>query len=143
VPPDGWHGAESGMSFAAGQQWRYRAPAEIAGSRLVIGALVEFESGRCIACCAVTGALGTAQGGASALVTVPFIPMTLEALAHTVTDLDGTAEVPSGFVEALDAWRADPRGASCFTVPFEGSLERMIARQMAAIVAAGKATGEI
>jgi hypothetical protein len=122
------------MTFVAGQQWTYRAPPEIEASRLIIGALVEFESGRRIACCAITGALGPADDGAVTCVDVPFVPMTLEALAATVIAPDGTAEPPDGFAAELAAWQADPRGASFFTVPFEGSLERLIAQQMAALV---------
>ncbi len=122
------------MRFEAGQQWRYRSTPEADPSRLVVGALVEFESGRWIVCCAVIGALAPGEGGATARVTVPFIPMTLEALAETVLALDGTADLPLEFASALAAWQSDPRGTTYFTVPFEGSLERMIARQMAAIV---------
>ena len=121
------------MDFEAGQQWRYRAPEEIPGSRIVIGALLDFESGPSIACCAVTAASG-GQGASGGIVTIPFLPMTVDALKRTVTEVDGTADVPEGFVEQLEAWRGDPRGLSYFTVPFEGSLDRMIGHQMAAIV---------
>jgi hypothetical protein len=122
------------MDFEPGQQWAYAAPPEIADSRIVIGAILEFESGAVITCCAVTNAL---QGGAertSERTTIPFLPMSREALAQTVTVLDGIGTLPDGFAAELESWRNDARGASYFTVPFEGSLERMIALQMAALV---------
>lgn len=122
------------MSFAAGQQWAYAAPSEIADSRLVIGAIVEFAGGRCIACCAITGALERREDGAIDRVTIPFLPITVEALSRTVTTPDGMAPVPETFAGLFQAWSEDPRGASYFTVPFEGSMERMIGLQMAAIV---------
>jgi len=122
------------MSFEAGQQWAYRAAPEISDSRLVIGALVDFAGGRRIACCAVMGALQRGPDGASERVTIPFLPLTIEALAETVTRLEGPGEPPADFATHLAAWNDDPRGASYFTVPFEGSLERMIALQMAALV---------
>lgn len=122
------------MEFEAGQQWAYAAPEDIAGSRIVIGAIVEFSSGAVIACCAVTGALQKTAEGGSEQVTIPFLPISREALAQTVTRLDGIGGLPDAFATELESWRNDPRGASYFTVPFEGSLERMIARQMAALV---------
>ena len=123
------------MTYAAGQQWAYAAPPEIADSRLVIGAIVEFEGGRRIACCAVTGALERLPDGSTERVDIAFLPITVEALSQSVTALDGTASPPEAFADQLQAWSDDPRGASYFTVPFEGSLERMIGLQMAAIVA--------
>jgi hypothetical protein len=120
--------------FEAGQRWAYAAPPEIQDSRIVIGAIVEFEGGRRIACCAVTGALERGEEGKLARVTIPFLPLTLDALSGTVTEPDGTATLPEEFAGHLAAWSADPRGASYFTVPFEGSLERMIGLQMAAII---------
>lgn len=122
------------MTFAAGQQWAYAAPPEIADSRLVIGAIVEFEGGRRIACCAITRALERRADGTVDRVTIPFLPITVEALSRTVTTLDGTAPLPEAFVGHLQAWSEDSRGASYFTVPFEGSMERLIGLQMAAIV---------
>lgn len=120
--------------FEAGQRWAYAAPSEMADSRIVIGAIVEFAGGRRIACCAVTGAVERTADGAVQRVTIPFLPMTLEALSSTVAAPDGTGHLPDEFAQHLAAWSEDPRGASYFTVPFEGSLERMIALQMAAIV---------
>lgn len=121
-------------TFEAGQRWSYAAPADNAGSRIIIGAILEFAGGRRIAGCTVTGALQKASDGTVDHVTIPFLPMTLEALAETVLTLDGTGQLPDNFAAELDAWQHDARGATYFTVPFEGSLERMIARQMAAII---------
>ncbi|MGE0767516.1 MAG: hypothetical protein AB7L90_13710 [Hyphomicrobiaceae bacterium] len=122
------------MRFEAGQQWAYAAPAEFTDSRIVIGAIVEFDQGAVILCCSVTGASQRGADGASERVAIPFLPMSHEALARTVTHLDGVGVLPDTFVTELENWRNDPRGASYFTVPFEGSLERMIALQMAALV---------
>lgn len=122
------------MEFQAGQAWAYATPPEIADSRIVIGAIVEFGGGRIIACCAVTSALQSGADGAPERTTIPFLPMSRDALALTATRLDGTADLPDDFAVELERWRTDPRGASYFTVPFEGSLERMIALQMAALV---------
>jgi hypothetical protein len=122
------------MNFEPGQQWAYAAPPEIANSRIVIGAILEFEGGAEIMCCAVTSALQSAAGGSSEHIAIPFLPMSRAALAQTVTTLDGIGALPDDFASELESWRNDPRGASYFTVPFEGSLERMIALQMAALV---------
>ena len=120
--------------FQAGQCWRYRAPPGSPASRVVIGAIVEFEGGRRICCCAVTDALQRQDDGATQTVVIPFLPLTEDALRETVVDLDGVASLPEGFASQFEAWQIDPRGASYFTVPFEGSLEIMIARQMEALV---------
>lgn len=122
------------MNFEAGQQWTYAAPPDIAESRIVIGAILEFGDGKIIACCAVSGALQSGADGTSERVDIPFLPMSREALAGTVIQLDGTGALPDDFAIKLENWRNDPRGASYFTVPFEGSLERMIALQMAALI---------
>jgi hypothetical protein len=122
------------MTFAAGQQWTYRAPPEVSTSRIVIGAIVEFEGGHTVVCCAVTGAMQRHSDGSLDRVVVPFLPMTLEALEQTVAERDGDGVLPDEFAMHFQAWRDDPRGASYFTVPFEGSVERMIGLQMAAIV---------
>ncbi|MEZ5853332.1 MAG: hypothetical protein R3D67_00760 [Hyphomicrobiaceae bacterium] len=125
------------MTFQAGQKWRYHAPAEIADSRLIIGALMDFPGGQQIACCAVTGALQRREDGSIERALIPFLPMTIEALAGTVSAPDGAGEVPEEFAAQLQAWSEDTRGLSYFTVPFEGSLERLIGQQMAAIVGEG------
>jgi hypothetical protein len=82
----------------------------------------------------VTGALERRPDGSIERIAVPFLPMTLEALAATVVAPDGTGVLPDAFADELQAWQADPRGQSYFNVPFEGSLERMIGLQMAALV---------
>jgi hypothetical protein len=122
------------MDFEAGQQWSYAASPDLAASRIIIGAILEFDGGTTIVCCAVRDALQSAADGSAERVVVPFLPMTREALAATVTTPDGMGELPADFADALESWRNDPRGASYFTVPFQGSLERMIALQMAALV---------
>ncbi|MEZ5818805.1 MAG: hypothetical protein R3D44_17155 [Hyphomicrobiaceae bacterium] len=122
------------MDFEAGQQWAYAGPEEIADSRIIIGAIVDYGGGRAIACCAVTDALQSGSDGKPSRVVIPFLPMTVEALAQSVTRCDGTGKLPDSFAAELDAWQNDPRGASYFTVPFQGSLERMVAMQMAALV---------
>jgi hypothetical protein len=122
------------MTFEAGQQWAYATSPDIAESRIIIGAIVEFEGGRRVACCAVTGALQRGADGATERVTIPFVPMLDEALAQSVTHQDGTGDLPDDFAVHLAAWQEDARGATYFTVPFEGSLDRLIAQQMAALV---------
>lgn len=122
------------MEFSAGQLWAYSAPSAVADSRLVIGALVEFETGELLACCSVLGAMQKAPDGAVERVTIPFLPMTVDALRRTVTTLEGEGSVADAFASQFQAWSDDPRGASFFTVPFEGTLDRMIALQMAEIV---------
>lgn len=122
------------MTLAAGQRWTYRAPAEIAGSRLVIGAILSFEGQERIVCASVMDAQQTNPDGSVVIVTIPFLPMTERAVLDTVVVPDGTAEVPEGFAEHFEAWHGDARGLSFFTVPFEGSLDRMIALQMTEIV---------
>ena len=122
------------MSFSVGQMWSYHARPEIADSRIVIGALLEFEAGQRLACCTVLGALQMRPDGTFERVTIPFLPMTVEALERTVVALDGEGGLAAAFAAHFDAWHDDPRGASFFTVPFEGSLDRMIALQMADIV---------
>ena len=128
------------MSFAAGQQWTYRAPPEISDSRVVIGAILAFEGDSRIVCASVLGALQTNPDGAVVRVTIPFLPMTEDALSATVVTLDGTADVAPEFASHFEAWHGDARGLSYFTVPFEGSLDRMIALQMADIIGAGEGT---
>ena len=125
------------MSFAAGQMWSYRAPPEIADSRLVIGALLEFEAGTMLACCTVIGALQQRPDGVLERVTIPFLPMTVEALGRTVVAHEGEGPVADAFARHFEVWHEDARGLSYFTVPFEGTLERMIALQMAEIVGEG------
>lgn len=122
------------MTFAVGQRWSYAALEELSDSRIVIGALLEFEGLGGIACCTVLGAVQQQPDGSRVRVTVPFLPMTVEALARTVTAPDGEGEVAPEFARHFESWHDDPRGLSYFTVPFEGSLDRMIALQMREIV---------
>ncbi len=123
------------MTFQAGQQWAYAAPVEIAHSRIVIGGIVTFAAGQQIACCAVTHALQRQADGRLEEVTIPFLPLTIDALRQTVTDADGSAEVPEAFAAHFAEWTDDPRGFTYFTVPFQGSLDGLIAAQMAELVA--------
>ncbi len=121
------------MEFSVGQLWTYSAPQVIADSRITIGALVEFESGHMLACCCVTGALQKRPDGVTERVTIPFLPMTVDALRRTVVSLEGCGDVADAFAAHFESWSEDPRGVSYFTVPFEGTLDRMIALQMAEI----------
>ena len=121
------------MELAAGQCWAYRAPAGHDDSRIIIGAIVSFDGREPVICCSVTGAPSERPDAVEA-VTIPFLPITESAFRESVTGLDGTCELPETFTTELDGWRHDPRGLAFFTVPFEGSLDRMIALQMAAII---------
>lgn len=122
------------MTFAAGQSWTYRAPQGFEASRIVIGAVVTFSGDQRIICCSVVHAPRRRPDDTVDTVTIPFLPMSEQALAATVVAHDGAAEPAGHFREALDAWAADERGLTSFTVPFEGYLDRLIAKQMAAIV---------
>jgi len=119
------------MDFAAGQRWTYRAPAGFEASRIVIGAVLSFDgsNGR-VVCAAVAGAATSSAGGTGESAIIPFLPFEESAFAATVVARDGEDVPPPAFKTEMDAWLADPRGLSIFTVPFEGSLNRLIARQM-------------
>lgn len=132
--------------FEASQLWRYRAPAGFEKSRIVIGAIADFgtlvaplpgtaasEAAR-IVCVSVLGCPRREPAGGLVLSNIPFLPMTEAALAATVTDLEGTADPLDGFAQALKLWSEDERGLSMFTVPFEGRLDLLIARQMRELV---------
>jgi len=121
------------MQLAAGQSWTYRAPEGYEASRLVIGAIVTFDSRRAIVCASALGVPRRHQDGSVETVVVPFIPMTEAAFRQSVVDLDGAGEPPEAFAQHLQNWSDDPRGLTTFTVPFEGHLDRMIALQMAEI----------
>jgi hypothetical protein len=121
------------MGFAAGQQWTYAAPAGFEDSRLVIGAIVEFSGAERIICCSVTRAPRRLADGTVEAIAIPFLPMTETAFAQTVLAQDGAGTPPPAFLDALVPWQHDPLGLTMFTVPFEGQLDRLIARQMAAI----------
>ena len=122
------------MSFAAGQRWTYRTPVGYEASRIVIGAILRFDGSDSIICCSVTGAPRSLADGAHDAVTIPFLPLTEAAFAATVASFDGTEEPCASFSEKLLEWSDDPRGLTTFTVPFEGLLDQLIARQMAEIV---------
>lgn len=119
--------------FRAGACWTYNAPQGFEASRILVGAVLTFQDREPIVCCAVTGAPRRNPDGSIQTVTVPFLPMTAPALAATVHSAAGDAAIPEGFSAALEHWAADPRGLSAFTVPFDGWLDRLIARQMAEI----------
>jgi hypothetical protein len=129
-------GAGDRPQFKPGSQWSYRAPPGFEASRLVVGAVVTFPEQEQIVCCAVHGAPRRRPDGTIDAVTIPFLPLSLSALAETVVAPDGTGALPDGFAAALAEWQQDPRGLSAFTVPFEGLLDRMIALQMASIAGA-------
>jgi hypothetical protein len=117
-------------AFTAGETWTLRA--DPAGEmRLVIGAILHGATS--VACCAVWNAAATGADGHAVRATIPFIALSLDALAATVATLAEAAPLPDEFASHFEAWRADSKGLSVFTVPFEGSLDRLIARQMAAI----------
>ncbi len=124
------------MDYKAGQCWRYDAPEGFESSRLVIGAIASFSGDARIICCSVFDAPERQDDGRIQPVTIPFLPLSEPAFAASVTgpDESGEAMLPDGFTTALAQWRDDPRGLTCFTVPYDGSLDRLIARQMAAIV---------
>lgn len=119
---------------ATRQSWTYAAPAGFEDSRLVVGAIVTFDGWERIVCCSVTGAPRRLACGTTERVTIPFLPLSEKAFRATVSALDGESDPPESFAAALAEWSADGRGLSVFTVPFDGTLDRLIARQMAAIV---------
>jgi hypothetical protein len=116
------------------QLWTYRAPQGFESSRLVIGALVTFEGWERIICCSAIDAPRRLASGKTDRVVIPFLPMSEAAFLNSVVTMEGAADLPEGFAQGLSCWQADPRGLTVFTVPFDGYLDRMIARQMAAIV---------
>lgn len=122
------------QGFTAGERWTYRAPEGFEHSRIVIGAVVTFAGREPIVCCAIPEAPRRLPDGRAESVTIPFLPMGATALAGTVVARDGHGELPEGFASAFESWQTDPRGLTVFTVPFEGSLDTLIARQMANIV---------
>lgn len=121
-------------SFRAGERWTYRTPAGFEQSRIIIGAVVSFTDREPIVCCAVRDAPRRCADGGIEAATIPFLPMLASALAESVVDRDGEAAPPADFATQFENWKSDPRGLSVFTVPFEGWLETLIARQMANIV---------
>jgi len=122
-----------GPKFVPGQAWTYRVPDSHAASRIVVGAVLTFSGGD-VVCCAVTRAPRRLPDGTIDEATIPFLSFSQAALSETVLAPDGELPLPEGFAPALEEWHADPRGLTVFTVPFEGYLDRLIARQMAAII---------
>lgn len=119
------------MELRVGQAWRFSDEPELAASRLVIGALVDFDSGVRLVCCSAVpwpsdGAMGIGD-------IVAFMPFAEDAFRRSVHSLDGIGDPAEDFGPELQAWRDDPRGLRYFTVPFEGSLDRLVALQMAAL----------
>ena len=125
------------LPFHAGQRWTYRTASGLETSRLIIGAVVTFTYGR-IYCCSISYAGRASADGYLERVHIPFLTLTEAALANTVLELDGASELPPSFAEKLEAWTADPRGMSTFTVPFDGFLDHLISEQVASL-ANGKA----
>ncbi len=127
-----------GVRIEAGQCWTYRAPGGFENSRLIVGAVVRFENREDIVCASAVHAPPRNPEPSEQIkapsTTVAFIPMTETAFRASVIHCEGTAEPPEAFASSLQSWQADPKGLSVFKVPFEGSLDRMIALQMAQIV---------
>lgn len=127
----------AGHELKAGQSWTYNAPPGYESSRLVVGAIAMFAHDAPIICVSVSGAPQVQPDGSLIAVSIPFLPMSREAFAATaeaLADEHAEAAIDPGFAAALADWGNDPRGMTCFTVPFDGYLDRLIARQMAAIV---------
>ncbi|MEZ5774271.1 MAG: hypothetical protein R3D33_06100 [Hyphomicrobiaceae bacterium] len=122
--------------LAAGQRWSYRPPAGFGQSRLVIGAIVRFEGHEPVVCFMATAAPQKGTDGLYRPVTIPFIPMGEAAFRQTIVAADGAAAVDEAFLASYRHWKEDARGLSYFTVPFDGSLPRLIAHQMASLIAA-------
>ena len=123
----------SPLSFSPGERWTYRAPAGFEQSRIIVGAVVTFAGREPIVCCAVPGTPRRRPDGSVEMATIPFLPIAASALAGSVIARDGEGDPPAEFAQAFESWQDDPRGLSVFTVPFEGTLETLIARQMAEI----------
>lgn len=121
------------MPFAAGQSWTYRAPEGFELSRIVIGAIVTFAGNRNVICCSVLHAPRIRSDGRTDTFTVPFLPLTEDAFKASVELLDGSEAPHDEFADHLRHWSEDPKGQVTFTVPFEGLVDHMIARQMAEI----------
>lgn len=122
------------MNFAAGQRWTYRAPPGFEASRIVIGAVVSFGAHDRVVCAAVAGAPRRLPDGTMDTVNIAFLPFSQAAFEATILAPDGMDAPPSAFNSEMEHWASDPRGLSTFTVPFDGFLDKLIARQMAEIV---------
>lgn len=126
----------TGQELKAGQVWRYHAPEGFEQSRLVIGAIATFADQRRIVCVSVNDAPQRQPDGSVAAINIAFLPLSEDAFTATVVALDDGAPVGvnAEFADGLDEWNNDERGLTCFTVAFDGWLDKLIARQMAAIV---------
>ena len=127
--------------YQTGTAWRYRTIRDYDSSRLVIGAYLEFEGSEPVICCAALQAPVRQPDGSYCTGTIPFVPLTMTAFRQSALTPDGHGALPAEFQSSLQNWQNDPRGLTVFTVPFDGSLERLIARQMAQIVETKAANG--
>lgn len=125
---------EAGEQLAAGQCWTFDTSHGFDDARIIIGALVSPASGERIICFSVTRAPTVVDGGVQTDAMISFIPITESAFRHSVRACTGTAEPPREFADELYAWQADPRGLTIFTVPFDGCLDRLLARQAASLI---------
>ncbi|MDX2257344.1 MAG: hypothetical protein NW205_00355 [Hyphomicrobiaceae bacterium] len=121
------------MDLAAGQSWTYDAPAGFETSRIVIGALATCSTGGRIVCFSVSKAPYRWPDGRIETVSIPFVPMSEAAFWRTIRSSIGEGEPDERFAQALSAWADDPRGLAMFTVPYDGLLDDLIARQMQAL----------
>lgn len=116
-------------TLAAGQRWTYRVPDGFELSRIVVGAILRFEKADNIVCCSIFGAPSDHESTPDEITTIPFLPMTEPAFRASVLALDGLGEVAAGFAKRFLQWGEDPKGLAAFSVPFGGSLDRMIELQ--------------
>ncbi|MGH1418452.1 MAG: hypothetical protein ACRBCJ_06310 [Hyphomicrobiaceae bacterium] len=125
------------LPLAAGQCWTYRTPNGFEASRLIIGAIVRFQDGQNIVCASATHTPARHNEVDQNAKSIAFIPMSEAAFRASVISCESTHIEPINpqtFQNELNSWHNDPKGMTVFTVPFEGSLDRMIASQMAQIV---------
>lgn len=126
----------SGHEIKAGQVWRYSAPDGFEASRISIGAIATFPDQRRIICVSINDAPQRQPDGSIAAMNIAFLPLSEDAFAATVVALDDepSAAINPEFADGFTEWNDDERGLTCFTVAFDGWLDKLIARQMAAIV---------
>lgn len=126
----------TGHELKAGQVWRYDAPEGFEASRIAIGAIATFPDQRRIICVSIDDAPQRQPDGTIAAMNIAFLPLSEDAFAATVVALDdeATVGINAEFADGFLEWNNDERGLTCFTVAFDGWLDKLIARQMAAIV---------